>query len=126
MIKYLLLLLLWSGTANAMCLKPTANAGATADIVTTILGIYHYGLSESNPLGLVGSTAVKVISLTHITDASKEKQQEFNNTAGAFWSGAAVNNAMVILGVSNPGSIMLGLVSAMIFYNMPNCEKKND
>jgi hypothetical protein len=127
MIKYLItLLLLLPNIATATCIKPTAVQGAVADTVTTLVGIELFGLTETNPAGFIGSTAIKIISLTYAADASPEKQKEFNNTAGAFWSAAAVNNIAAILGATNPVSIVTGIVSGMIFYNMPQCEKKDD
>lgn len=126
MIKYLLVLLLWSNTADAICLKPTAKDGMIADTATTIVGVHGFGLSETNPLGVVGSTVLKAVALAYTEDWPKEKQQEFSNKAGAFWSGAAVNNVMVILGAATPISIIIGVISGIVFYNMPPCEENND
>jgi hypothetical protein len=125
MIKYLLVLLLWSNTADAICLKPTAKDGMIADTATTIIGVHGFGLIETNPLGVVGSTVLKAVALAYTEDFPKEKQQEFSNKAGAFWSGAAINNVMVILGASTPISIIVGVISGVVFYNMPLC-KGND
>lgn len=125
MIKYLLVLLLWSNTADAICLKPTAKDGMIADTATTIVGVYGFGLVETNPLGVVGSTVLKAVALAYTEDWSKEKQQEFSNKAGAFWSGAAVNNVMVILGAATPISIIIGVISGIVFYNMLPCEGNN-
>lgn len=127
MIKYLItLLLLLPNIANSTCVKPTAMQGAIADTVTTLVGIEFFGLAETNPVGFIGSTAMKIISLTYMADASPEKQKMFDNTAGAVWSGATVNNLMAILGATIPVSIVIGIVSGMIFYNMPQCEQKDD
>ena len=125
MIKYLLVLLLWSNTADAICLKPTAKDGMIADTATTIVGVYGFGLVETNPLGVVGSTVLKAVALAYTEDLPKEKQQEFSNKAGAFWSGAAVNNVMVILGAATPISIIIGVISGIVFYNMLPCEGNN-
>jgi hypothetical protein len=100
--------------------------GAVADTVTTLVGIELFGLTETNPAGFIGSTVVKIISLTYAADSSPEKQKVFDSTAGSFWSAAAVNNLMAILGATSPVSIVTGIVSGMIFYNMPQCEKKDD
>jgi len=127
MIKYLItLLLLLPNIATATCIKPTAVQGAVADTVTTLVGIELFGLTETNPAGFIGSTVVKIISLTYAADSSPEKQKVFDSTAGSFWSAAAVNNLMAILGATSPVSIVTGIVSGMIFYNMPQCEKKDD
>ncbi len=126
MIKYLLVLLLWSNTADAICLKPTAKDGMIADTATTIVGVHGFGLVETNPLGFVGITVLKAVALAYTEDLPKEKQQEFNNKAGAVWSAAAVNNVMVILGVSNPVAMIIGVISGIVFYNMPPCEENND
>ena len=126
MIKYLLVLLLWFGTAaNAICLKPTAKDGMIADTATTIVGVYGFGLVETNPLGVVGSTVLKAVALAYTEDLPKEKQQEFNNKAGAVWSAAAVNNVMVILGAATPVAIIIGVISGIVFYNMPPCEEND-
>lgn len=125
MIKYLLVLLLWSNTANAICLKPTAKDGMIADTATTIVGVYGFGLVETNPLGFVGSTVLKAVTLAYTDDLPKEKQQKFSNTAGAVWSAAAVSNVMVILGAATPVAIIIGVISGIVFYNMPPCEEND-
>ena len=127
MSKYLvmLMLMLASMASWGLCLKPTAKAGMIADTATTIVGVYGYGLVETNPLGFVGSTALKAVALAYTEDLPKEKQQEFGNKAGAVWSGAAINNVMAILGASTPISIIIGVISGVVFYNMPPCEENN-
>jgi hypothetical protein len=127
MSKYLvILMLMMASTASwGLCLKPTAKDGMIADTATTIVGVHGFGLVETNPLGLVGSTVLKAVALAYAEDLPKEKQQDFNNKAGAVWSAAAVNNVMVILGVSNPVAIIIGVISGIVFYNMPPCEEND-
>jgi len=127
MSKYLVvLMLMMASTASwGLCLKPTAKDGMIADTATTIVGVHGFGLVETNPLGLVGSTVLKAVALAYAEDLPKEKQQDFNNKAGAVWSAAAVNNVMVILGVSNPVAIIIGVISGIVFYNMPPCEEND-
>jgi len=128
MSKYLvILMLMMASTASwGLCLKPTAKDGMIADTATTIVGVHGFGLIETNPLGVIGSTVLKAVTLAYAEDLPKEKQQEFSNKAGAFWSGAAVNNVMVILGAATPISIIIGVISGIVFYNMPPCKENND
>lgn len=127
MIKYIIMLfLIVPNIANATCLKPTAVQGAIADTITTIGGIEFFGLTETNPIGFIGSSLVKIITLYRTKDYIKEEEQKFNSLAGAFWAGAAINNLMVIIGAANPVAILAGVSSGLIFYNMPECEKKDD
>ena len=127
MSKYLVvLMLMMASTASwGLCLKPTANDGMIADTATTIVGVHGFGLVETNPLGLVGSTVLKAVALAYAEDLPKEKQQEFDNKAGAVWSAAAVNNVMVILGAATPVAIIIGVISGIVFYNMPPCEEND-
>jgi hypothetical protein len=112
-------------TSWGECFKPTAKGGMIADTATTIIGVHGFGLIETNPLGVVGSTVLKAVALAYTEDWPKEKQQEFGNKAGAVWSGAAINNVMVILGVLNPVAIIIGVISGIVFYNMPPCEEND-
>jgi hypothetical protein len=126
MSKYLVMLLLMTSmTSWGECFKPTAKGGMIADTATTIIGVHGFGLIETNPLGVVGSTVLKAVALAYTEDWPKEKQQEFGNKAGAVWSGAAINNVMVILGVLNPVAIIIGVISGIVFYNMPPCEEND-
>jgi len=127
MSKYLVvLMLMMTSTASwGLCLKPTAKDGMIADTATTIVGVHGFGLVETNPLGLVGSTVLKAVALAYAEDLPKEKQQEFDNKAGAVWSAAAVNNVMVILGAATPVAIIIGVISGIVFYNMPPCEEND-
>jgi len=127
MSKYLVvLMLMMASTASwGLCLKPTAKDGMIADTATTIVGVHGFGLIETNPLGVIGSTVLKAVTLAYAEDLPKEKQQEFDNKAGAVWSAAAVNNVMVILGAATPVSIIIGVISGIVFYNMPPCEEND-
>ena len=127
MSKYLVMLMLMMASMASwgVCLKPTAKDGMIADTATTIVGVYGFGLVETNPLGVVGSTVLKAVALSYTEDLPKEKQQEFSNKAGAVWSGAAINNVMAILGASTPISIIIGVISGIVFYNMPPCEEND-
>jgi len=127
MSKYLvILMLMMASTASwGLCLKPTAKDGMIADTATTIVGVHGFGLIETNPLGVIGSTVLKAVTLAYAEDLPKEKQQEFDNKAGAVWSAAAVNNVMVILGAATPVSIIIGVISGIVFYNMPPCEEND-
>jgi len=127
MSKYLvILMLMMASTASwGLCLKPTAKDGMIADTATTIVGVHGFGLIETNPLGVIGSTVLKAVTLAYAEDLPKEKQQEFDNKAGAVWGAAAVNNVMVILGAATPVSIIIGVISGIVFYNMPPCEEND-
>ena len=127
MSKYLvILMLMMASTASwGLCLKPTAKDGMIADTATTIVGVHGFGLIETNPLGVIGSTVLKAVTLAYAEDLPKEKQQEFDNKAGAVWSAAAVNNVMVILGAATPVAIIIGVISGIVFYNMPPCEEND-
>ena len=127
MSKYLVMLMLMMASMASwgVCINPTAKDGMIADTATTIVGVYGFGLVESNPLGVVGSTVLKAVALAYTEDLPKEKQQKFDNKAGAVWSAAAVNNVMAILGASTPISIIIGVISGIVFYNMPPCEEND-
>lgn len=124
--RYLLLFLLLPSIVNAMCLKPTAIEGAVADTITTGSAIYLHGLTEYNPAGFAGSTAIKVVALWSAEGVSKEQQQSFNDKAGAIWGGAAMNNIASLVGAANPVSIVIGIISGIGFYNMSDCSKKDE
>jgi hypothetical protein len=126
MTKYivLLIMLLAVTPAVASCLKPDAKDGAIADTVSTIAALGKSGVFESNPLGLVGVTALKMLSLHMAEDYPKEKKQQYDDITGSLWSGAAVNNLFVLFGLPHI-SVLMGVASAIAFYNMPACEKQD-
>ena len=122
---FLLLILILPTIANAMCIKPTATQGAIADISTTIIALNHTGIIESNPLGLAGSTLLKIFALNSMENSTPEVREQINNTAGAVWSGAAINNIMALFGAAPVISITTAIISGLAIYYIP-CENKND
>jgi len=110
---FLLLILILPTIANAMCIKPTATQGAIADISTTIIALNHTGIIESNPLGLAGSTLLKIFALNSMENSTPEVREQINNTAGAVWSGAAINNIMALFGAAPVISITTAIISGL-------------
>ena len=108
--------------ASATCLKPNAMQGAIADTASTVIAINLFDLKEMNPLGAIGSTAIKIVALHSAKDLTKEDKQSFDNKAGSFWMGATINNVLAIAGATFPISLLAGIISGMIFYNMPECD----
>lgn len=111
--------------ANAICIKPTATEGAIADISTTIIALNHTGVFESNPLGLAGSTLLKIFAINSMENSPPEVREQINNTAGAIWSAAAVNNVMALFGATPVISIASAIISGLSIYYIP-CENKHD
>jgi hypothetical protein len=84
---------------------------AALDVVTTIIALSE-GHRELNPLGLVGSTIVKIIVMPKINSIEDEtKRKDAQNFASSIWTGAAVNNIAVILGMPPIISISVGIMT---------------
>ena len=91
--------------------------GAIADTASTVIAINFFDLKEMNPIGVIGSTVMKVVALNSAEDLTEEKKELFNNAAGSFWMGAAINNVFGIVGATFPISLLAGIISSMIFYS---------
>ena len=91
---------------------PSVEAAAALDIVTTAIGLSN-GARELNPLGFVGSTAVKLILIPHINSMEDETQRkDTQNFMSSVFVGASVNNILTIFHVAP----VISLASGYIIY----------
>lgn len=102
MFRILLLCLALSACANQP-LSERANNAAIGDGVSTVAAVAA-GASELNPLGLATAVA-KYPVLEYCKTLAEGEQAECYAAASAVWSGAAINNACVIVALLTSGAI---------------------
>lgn len=102
-------------------LDKNAVHAAVADGVTTGLAL-SAGALEMNPListspaGLVMLTGAK-IGLVKLADRLPEDEKRVViKTSSSLWTGAAVNNLMVLLSVPSPAAIAVGVVAGVLWW----------
>ena len=99
-------------------LTPPPEASALADIVTTALGLSQ-GATELNPMGFVGSTVAKGAYFVFRDDLTKQDRELADRVLTSAWSGAVVNNLIVLTGgvtaVALPVGVLVGI--ALYLYN---------
>lgn len=98
-------------------------SGALADSVTTAIAIGKEGLAESNglintsPLGLTALFAVKAGMVYYANNQPEHIKKPILKMTAGLWSGVSMNNLLLILGTSNPVSIMGGIVFGVYMYH---------
>ena len=99
-------------------LTPPPEVSALADIATTAIGLGR-GATELNPLGFVGSTVAKGVYFVLRDDLTKQDREHADRILTSAWSGAAVNNLIVLTGgvtaVALPVGVLVGI--ALYLYN---------
>jgi hypothetical protein len=105
--------------------NPTPLEAGIADTVSTQIGLNN-GLTEMNPIGFYGATAIKIGLLWYYYDTDDEQTKLIiEQAASSFWTGAAVNNTLNILGASNPVSLIIGLITGIIIWQNADIEKQD-
>jgi hypothetical protein len=90
---------------------PTIEEAAVIDVVTTVVALSE-GHRELNPLGLAGSTIVKLAVIPYINSIEDEtKRKDVQNLVSSLWTAAAVNNMGVILGLEPIICVSIGIVT---------------
>jgi hypothetical protein len=80
--------------------------GAIADTATTVVALHKSGVVESNPIGFPATVLLKGIIIGYLHYYPNES---LDRAAGSAWWGAAANNLAVVMGLTNPVSIVIGV-----------------
>lgn len=88
---------------------------ALADNVTTAVAL-EQGLPELNPLGFPATVIIKIFVVEWARTQPQQDRQFVERTATALWSGAAVNNFVLIIGGGSLLSPAVGVVTAAILW----------
>lgn len=106
-------------------LDKNAMNAAMADGLTTGMAL-SAGALEMNPListspaGLIALTGAK-IGLVKLADGLPEDEKRMViKSSGAVWTGAAVNNLMVLLSTPTPVAIAAGVVAGVLWWRHSN------
>jgi hypothetical protein len=96
--------------------NPTLTEAAILDTVSTKIAINN-GFIESNPVGFPVATALKVTILHYTNNLEESPKKQFIEKLGSSaWTGASVNNILLVLGFSNGFSLMSGFVTGILLY----------
>jgi hypothetical protein len=98
-------------------ITPTPLQAGIADTVTTIVAL-NKGATEMNPLGFVVATLGKCILVFYVNDELEGKlKEEFEKGESSVWTGASVNNLLVLLHANPVTSITAGIIAGIIVWN---------
>lgn len=102
-------------------LDKNAMHAAMADGITTGLAL-SAGALEMNPListspaGLIVLTGAKIGLVKLADDLPQDEKRLVIKSSGAIWTGAAVNNLMVLLSTPTPVAIAAGVVAGVLWW----------
>lgn len=124
MFKIIALCLLFLCTnLHASCLRPSVITAGALDTASTVMAL-NAGAFETNPFGfnftIIAKITYVVITRNYLTE---EQYKDSDRIASSIWTGAAINNIMIVIGASNPISIAVGLVAG-IWLMQEKCESK--
>jgi hypothetical protein len=99
-------------------LPPTPIQAAIADTLTTIVAV-NGGAVEINPMGLVVLTVLKV-GLVLVVNEQLEGNDKYilEKAESTIWTGASVNNLLVILNASPVTAVAAGIITALIVWHV--------
>lgn len=110
----------------------TAYTAAVADGITTGIGL-SAGAAEMNPLispsplGIVAMTGLKIGLIKYAETLPEEDKRTALKTGSAIWSGAAVNNLLVLAAAPTPLSIIAGIAMGVATWmHMDNQYQEQD
>jgi hypothetical protein len=96
--------------------NPTLKEAAVADTITTRIAINN-GFHESNPIGFPAATVAKVLVIVYTKHLEESpKKHLIEDLGSSVWSGAAMNNTLLVLGVPAGASILTGIVTGILLY----------
>ena len=114
--KLIAILLCFMLSAQAAeTLKPPAEDAAMADTATTAIALAQ-GNSEMNPVGFAGTIVFKIIYFLNRDKLSDDDKKKANHIATSVWSGATLNNLIVIFGGATGVAIPIGIIGGTVVY----------
>lgn len=102
-------------------LDKNAMGAAVADGLSTGLALSS-GALEMNPLaptspvGLIALTGAKIGLVTYADRLPEDEKRMLIKSSSSLWTGAAVNNLMVLLSAPSPVAIAAGLVAGVLWW----------
>lgn len=102
-------------------LDKNAMGAAVADGLTTGLAL-SAGALEMNPLvptspaGLIVLTGAKIALVKYAERLPQDEKRMLIKSSGSLWTGAAVNNLMVLLSTPTPVALAAGVVAGVLWW----------
>lgn len=98
-------------------ITPTPLQAAIVDTATTIVALNN-GFQEINPLGFPVVTAGKFFVVLYLNDKFEgEFKYEAEKIESSAWTGASVNNLLLVIGATPFIAIGSGLMTAIAIWN---------
>jgi hypothetical protein len=104
-----------------------ARTAAVADGVTTALALSS-GAMEMNPListsplGLIALTGAKIGLVSFAKTLPEKDKRMVLKSSTALWSGAAVNNLLVLMAAPTPLAVVVGVVVGVLSWRQSNAK----
>ena len=108
-----------------------AKTTVITDAATTIVAL-NGGAVELNPIitptptGIVAISLVKWALVEHVAQSDLEDRDDYLRIMTGVWGGASINNLLVILGASNPISILAGIIGGYLLFKQPASDEPVD
>jgi hypothetical protein len=115
-ITTVLIILSLSSVGCSTVSVPTAKEAAILDTVTTAAVLGTGTGFESNPVGFMGATLLKVMLLDNLHRFEPDTQDYIKRATATIWTAAAVNNIAVLAGVATPASLPFTLAAGYVVY----------
>lgn len=109
----IIIVLALAGCTTVTVTRPSVEAAALADITTTAL-VIQAGGHELNPLGFLGTTALKGLYIAVVRpELDSSTQSRSDRWASSIWTAAAANNLVQLV---LPGSVVsYALFGSLVF-----------
>jgi len=99
--------------------NPTLKEAAILDTVTTKIAINN-GFVEANPIGFTAATIIKVVVVNQTNKLEdSQKKEKIESIGSSIWTGASLNNTLLVLGASPTFSIISGIILGIMIYMNP-------
>lgn len=122
MISKLILVILALLCASCTTLSDKTHLAALADTTSTIIAI-NSGHLEANPIlgqSTINIVVVGIVKYFLIEQLKNTDSKEALRILYSLYSGTAVNNTLIILGLNGPLPIIIGIASGYILYKQEN------
>jgi hypothetical protein len=114
--KCLLLLLVVTLTGCSTIRSPSLTEAAALDTISTQLAI-NSGNTELNPIGFPATIVAKTGIILYTKQLEEgPKKQLINSLGSSLWTGASVNNILLVLGNTNAFSLFVGIITSFIVF----------
>jgi len=119
--RLLLLICIVSLTGCAIPLREAAHTSTVADVTTTVIGISSGAAYEANPIASSPAAALVLIGariwlVEYVNKMQEPQRTEWLSKINGVWWGVVISNVMVLASMSNPISLLTGVLGGWAVY----------